>query len=440
LRISIFTVGTHGDVRPFAAFGRGLKTLGHDVTIVTSDRHRALIDQVGLGHVAIESDYAELMAREQALLDTGNQLKVARGVARTMMAWAPRWAEQGMDATQGTELVLGSGSGTILGAAVAEKRGVPFVQAQFMPLTPSRYIAPIWPSPGLKLPGAVNLAFSHALRIAMWRVLARPSEALRESFILGPFPWRGPWYSAEQRARPKPILYAFSRHLQPQPADWPKEQAEIVGFWSLDQAQNWTPPPLLRDFLSAGPRPIYVGFGSMLTGRSESLTQLVLEAVRRSGRRAIVATGWGALRPVQTPENVLFVEDVPHDWLFPRVSLAVHHGGAGTTAAATQAGLPQVVVPFVADQFFWAWRLNRSGLNPVLLNRRKMTAGELADAVAQADSDGIRAAAQQLGALIRAEDSVANAVAALERWGALPRGQASLQPSLTHDLRVGGGG
>jgi UDP:flavonoid glycosyltransferase YjiC (YdhE family) len=438
MRICIFTIGTQGDVRPFAALGRRLRTLGHEVTIVTSDRHRALIDQAGLRHVAIESDFAELMAREQALLDSGNQLKVGRAVARAMTEWMPRWAEQGMDATQDADLVLGSGSGTILGDAVAEKRGLPFVQAQFMPLTPSRHIPPLWPVPRRALPGVANLALSHMLRVATWRLLAEPSQAIRKAFALSPFPWRGPWYSREQRVRPKPVLYAFSRHIQPQPVDWPEERAAVVGFWSLDQAQDWTPTPELRDFLAAGPPPIYVGFGSMLTGRTDSLTQVVLEAIRRSGRRAIVATGWGALQPrgADAPEDVLFIDNVPHDWLFPRVSLAVHHGGAGTTAAATRAGLSQVVVPFVADQFFWAWRLKRIGLSPMMLDRKTMTAQHLADAISLAGGESIGDSARKLGALVRAEDGVANAIEALERWGVLPRAMEPSRPPLISNVRA----
>lgn len=423
MKISIFTIGTHGDVRPFAAFGRHLRAHGHRVSIVTDDRHRALIEGVGLEHVAIQSDYAELMARQHTLLDGGDQLKIGREVARAMKSWMPRWAEQGMDATRDADLVFGSGSGTVLGGAIAEKRGLPFVQAQFMPLTPSRHVPPVWPVLRRTLPGPANLAFSHAVRLAVWRVMAEPAQAIRAALELPPFPWRGPWYSRAQRARPTPVLYAFSRHLQPQPPDWPEERAAVVGFWPLDQAQDWTPPPALSAFLAAGPAPIYVGFGSMLASSSERLTQVVLEAIRRSGRRAVVATGWGALRNTEAAvlrDDVLFVDDVPHDWLFPRVSIAVHHGGAGTVAAAARAGLPQVVVPFVADQFFWAWRLKRLGLNPTLLDRKTMSGAGLALAIGLADTESARFTARRLGGLIRAEDGVANAVAALERWGMLP--------------------
>lgn len=420
MRIAIFTIGTHGDVRPFVAFGRHLQGQGHGVTIATSDRHRGIVEQLGMRIAPLESDYAALMARERALMESGNQLKMAGTVASTMMRWVPQWARQGMEAARGADLVLGSGSGTILGAAVAERLGVPFVQAQFMPLTPSRHMAPIWPVPGMQMPAAANLVLSHALRIAMWRILARPSNALRETLGLRPFPLLGPWYEREQRVRPQPILYAFSRHLQPQPADWSPGRAAVVGFWSLDEGRDWTPPKALQDFLDAGPPPLYVGFGSMLSGDQQRFTRLILEAVRRTGRRAIIATGWGALESAEAPPDVFFLKEAPHDWLFPRVALAVHHGGAGTTAAATRAGLPQVVVPFLADQFFWAWRLKRAGVNPVLLDRRTMTAQDLADAMSLAAQERVRAAAARLGGLLQAEQGMENATLALERWGLLP--------------------
>ena len=196
----------------------------------------------------------------------------------------------------------------------------------------------------------------------------------------------------------------------------------MVGFWPLDQAQDWTPPPALRDFLSTGRPPIYVGFGSMLAGSGERLTELVLEAIRRSGRRAIVATGWGALQNTgaAVQDDVLFVDNVPHDWLFPRVSIAVHHGGAGTTAAAARAGLPQVVVPFVADQFFWAWAAEQPGTEPDPSrpqdhDRRGSGPGDRAGRPRDARHTALR-----LGGLLRAEDGAANAIRALERWGILP--------------------
>ncbi|SPL95553.1 UDP-glucose:sterol glucosyltransferase [[Actinomadura] parvosata subsp. kistnae] len=203
------------------------------------------------------------------------------------------------------------------------------------------------------------------------------------------------------------VLHAWSPHLLPSPADWPAA-ARPTGFWTLPPT-DWTPPERLARFLDDGDPPIYVGFGSSSSGDPEALTATVLEAVRLSGRRAVVATGWGALRAGTEPDGVLVIEEAPHEWLLPRVALAVHHGGIGTVAAALRAGVPQVVRPFLGDQPFWAERLHRLGVAPAPVTGRRLTPAGLASAIEAAAA--LTPAAQALGAKVRAEDGVATAVA-----------------------------
>lgn len=422
MRITVFTVGTHGDARPFAALGRRLQALGHTVTIVTDAAYRGLIKGEGLTHHAIDADFAGLMRQQQARVDAGQHLRMAREVARATARWMPGWVEQGMAATTGADLVLGSGSATSLAASIAEARTIGFAQAQFMPLTPSRHLRPLWPGPSRSFTGPVNLAVSHAARVAAWRMFASSSEAMRAQLRLPPLPWRGPWYGAGAQARLRPVLYAFSRHLQPQPPDWPASRASVVGFWQLDAATSWTPPPRLEAFLEAGPPPVYVGFGSMRVGDARAFTATIAEAVRRAGRRAILATGWGGLDAAHLPpgDDICVVGDVPHDWLLPRVDVAVHHGGAGTVAAAARAGVAHVVMPFMADQFYWAEQLRQAGVNAAVLDRNAVTADRLAAALRDAAGSRTQAQARRLQALMSGEDGLGNAVAALRQWGLLP--------------------
>ncbi|MDF3626211.1 glycosyltransferase [Brytella acorum] len=421
MKIVIFTIGTQGDARPFVALGRRLSALGHDIFIVTSARHRQLIVEGGLHLVPIESDFAELMAREHAVMDKGNQLRIGRQMAKALCDWMPLWVEQAMAATEGAELILGSGSATALGASIAEKRRIPFVQAQFMPMTPSRHVPPLWPNPGLPLPGTANLALAHLARFLIWQVMSAPITVMRHDLGLEPIGWRGPWSRKGGHARGHYLLYAFSRHLQPQPDDWPADRIAVTGSWFYDQTQKWTPPPALMRFLEAGPKPLYIGFGSMMCGNPEAFTRMILEAVRQTGRRAIIATGWGALRalPGQEDDSLFFIENAPHDWLFPRVAMAVHHGGAGTVAAASRVGLPQVIIPFLADQFYWSWRLNMIGITPMILNRKTLTAEKLAYAIGKARARSVADKARALAPLIEAEDGIARAMAVLGHWGLL---------------------
>ncbi|MDL2170408.1 MULTISPECIES: glycosyltransferase [Asaia] len=421
MKIVIFTIGTQGDARPFVALGQGLARRGHDVCIATSARHESLIRGGGLGFAPIESDFADLMTQKHAVLEKGNQLRMGWQVARALCRWMPLWVRQAMEATKGAELVIGSGSGTILGASIAQRRGIAFVQAQFMPMTPSKWVPPLWPNPALRLPGILHKALTHVARFLIWRFMSFPVAIMRRELSLPPIGWKGPWSETDSAGNRRYLLYAFSRHIQPQPADWSRDRIAVTGSWFYDQKTSWRPSPELEAFLAAGPAPVYVGFGSMMTGKPEKFTALILKALRLTGRRAIVATGWGALKNLKPDQegDIFFIDNAPHDWLFPRVSLAVHHGGAGTVAAATRAGLPQVIIPFLADQFFWSWRLKVIGISPMRLSRRTLTAEKLAEAIGRATTRAPRDKAASLRPLIEAEQGVESAIDTLEGWGLL---------------------
>ena len=134
-----------------------------------------------------------------------------------------------------------------------------------------------------------------------------------------------------------------------------------------------------------------------------------------AGVRAVLLSGWGGLRSIED-DDVFCADAMPHDWLFPRVSAAVHHGGAGTTGAALRAGVPAIVVPFAMDQPFWGSRVEALGAGPTPIPRKRLTAARLADALRKAVTDeAMRARAAEIGELLRAEDGVAEAAACFER-------------------------
>ena len=187
----------------------------------------------------------------------------------------------------------------------------------------------------------------------------------------------------------------------------------MTGFWYLDMADAYEPPAQWRRFLEVGLPTVYVGFGSMAGFDPLATVELVVEAL--GGRQAILAAGWGGLASAVLPDSVCCIEAAPHDWLLPRMSLAIHHGGAGTTAAVARAGIPQVVIPHMTDQPFWAARVLALGAGPPPIERRTLTAGNLAVAIHAAESPAMRRAAAALGTRIRAEDGVGEAIRIIEQ-------------------------
>jgi UDP:flavonoid glycosyltransferase YjiC (YdhE family) len=173
--------------------------------------------------------------------------------------------------------------------------------------------------------------------------------------------------------------------LIPQPHDW-DNHITIPGFFFLPLASFYKPPEDLEAFLEAGPAPVYIGFGSIVVHDPDVLTRTIFDAVKKAGVRALVSKGWGGLghKDTQIPENIYMLDNCPHDWLFPRVSCVVHHGGAGTMAAGIAAGRPTVIVPFFGDQSFWGDMVAKAGAGPAPIPHKKLTADRLAAAITEA--------------------------------------------------------
>jgi sterol 3beta-glucosyltransferase len=168
--------------------------------------------------------------------------------------------------------------------------------------------------------------------------------------------------------------------------------------------------------LESGPPPIYIGYGSMNAGDGEEKARLVLRALELSGQRGLLLTGWGGLARVAAAPHVLYIDNVPHDWLFPRMAAVVHHGGAGSTGAGLRAGVPSLITPVAADQYAWAAQVVKSGVGPQAPELKSLTAEKLAGAIRMAVNDSdLRTRAAQLGEKIRAENGVAQAVDIIER-------------------------
>jgi sterol 3beta-glucosyltransferase len=210
-------------------------------------------------------------------------------------------------------------------------------------------------------------------------------------------------------------LYAYSDQIVPKPADW-GENVHVTGYWECQPDTTWQPPTALLDFLNAGPVPVYIGFGSMFGTNSERRGQIILDALKQSSQRAILATGWGGLKVDANASEVFVIEQAPHEWLFNCVSAVVHHGGAGTTAAGLRAGKPTLICPFMGDQGFWGRRVEALGVGAAPIPQKALTAEKLAAALTQITTDSaMRERAEALGTRLRSENGAVRAAEILER-------------------------
>jgi sterol 3beta-glucosyltransferase len=413
MRIAMVAPGSRGDVEPYLALGRGLAEAGHLVRLVTHEDFGALVSAHGVEFWPLKGKVQDI-AQGQAMrerLEKGSFLSVMQQMSKDAQRGALVLAEGGLAACRGMDLVLAGVGGLFVGLALAEKLELPFLQAYYIPFTPTRaypsFLLPRLPS---WLGGSLNRLSYQIARQVIWQGF-RPADkvARQEVLDLPPAPLLGPYNSS--CIRQLPVLYGFSPYVISKAPDW-DENTHVTGYWFLERAADWAPPPALAAFMQAGPAPVYIGFGSMSSRNPEETAALVLQALARTEQRAIMLSGWGGLRAENLPDTVFMVDSVPFSWLFPRVAAVVHHGGAGTTAYGLRAGVPSIVIPFFGDQPFWGQRVAELGVGPEPISRKKLTVDGLAQAIQQALTDeAMRQRAADLGARIQAEDGVARAVA-----------------------------
>jgi sterol 3beta-glucosyltransferase len=416
VRLTLIALGSRGDVEPYVALGRGLVGAGHAVRLVTQEDYESLVSSNGLEFWPVAGRAQDVAQSEEMRrrLEGGNFLSILSLMAKEAQRGALRLAEGGLAASRDADILVAGIGSIFVALALAEKLKLTLVQAYYVPFTPTAAF-PSFLLP--KLParlGAIANRPSYGLaQQMMWQPFrSGDAKARRQVLGLPPAPFWGPYGSP--RMRGAPVLYAFSPSVIPPPADWARS-VHVTGYWFLDPDPQWRPPPDLAEFLEAGPRPVYVGFGSMSNRDPEKTANLVLEALARSRQRGVILSGWGGLRKADLPKSVFMIDAAPFAWLFPRVAAVVHHGGAGTTAAGLRAGVPSVVVPFFGDQPYWGQRVADLGVGPAPIPRRRLSAEWLALAIERAVGDQtMRRRAADLGARIRAEDGVGNAVALIQ--------------------------
>ncbi len=421
MHITILAYGSRGDVQPYIALGIGLLRAGYGVRLAAPQRFQGFVCEHDLDFAPLAGDPTQLA---QALADRAgrNPLRTGQVIAEYALPLAAQVLNDVRAACQGTEAVVHSFLTTIAGHQVARELDIPDFSALLFPAFARTTAFPNPALPALPLGGWYNRLTHDFFTQSFWQFgrLGYNWVVRRRHPHLPRLPgW--PFSPANQPATP--MLYGFSEHVIPRPPEWHND-IHITGYWFLDPGSDWQPPAELVNLLAAGPPPVYIGFGSIITHQSEKLVEVALEALARTGQRGLLLSGWGGLGSAKLPPSVFQIESASHHWLFPRMAAIVHHGGAGTTAAALRSGVPAIIIPFTADQPFWGRQAYQLRVTPQPIPRKRLSAEKLARAIDLALGDQeMRRRAAELGQRIRVEDGVGRAVEIIERYLAQKAGK-----------------
>ena len=428
--IHLISVGSRGDLEPYLALLEELKTRNNQVHLIGSANFKETCHDRALRFTELPGDFRELMGSEAGL-----QLMEGRAVRLINDDLLAAWLKAGRQAIRGCDLLIAPPL-AIWAYHLAEAEGCRFAVTSPIPLMGTREFAFLkWPGKprdktethqrwlrgGLRrrLLGRLNRLSYNMVRLIKWRQEAGVIQTFRASEGLPALPWAGiaGRRDTPQQLKDPQVLHLFSKHVLSRPADWPTN-ATVTGFClSQNQAtEGYIPPDDLKTFLAKGPAPIYAGFGSMIPRNPAHLAEVVIKAASDDVARLILSPGWGRVLPKKPYSNTVFIlESCPHQWLFPQLLGAVHHGGAGTTATTLQCGIPSIVVAFFADQPAWGKTLEELGVSPATHSAKNVTAKDLQVSLSQIKTvNDYRHRAQNLKKRIQKENGVMQTADALE--------------------------
>ena len=405
MKFVILTYGTEGDARPLAFLGRALMDAGHGALLLADASTLAIAQALQVPCKSLPGDIRGVLDHGSAISGVVRQGGSLSGAAKALANIANRnavaWARTTREEARECDALLIGGLAAFIGLSAAEYLRVPPIGLGMIPITPTReFLSPFLPP--IRLPSWLNRPSQTLVNQLLWHAFRRETNRARKE-VFGLPPRRSLWQG-------HPMLYGISPQLLVPPRDWPAN-AHVCGQW-VRPVESWSPPPALSAFLEAGEPPIYVGFGSMQGFDPQAMLQTIIAAV--DGRRTLFHPGWSGMAATSLPANFHVLQDTPHDWLFPRLSLVVHHGGSGTSHSACRAGVPSVVLPFAGDQRFWADRLVRIGVSPRRLKALPPDPDDLGRAITEATAPSIRARAQEVGRRMAEEEGLATAVRMIE--------------------------
>ncbi len=410
MKIAIAAWGTTGDVYPLLALAERLLNREHQVRVCAPSIYKDRIIEIGADfyEVGVAFDLAEFHETMDTLMAMRDPMAPLLLIAKEgVIKRGEKWYNDCLTAMKGYDLVI-CHSIDIPAQEAAIRNDLPWITVTYCPgfiKTPDNapYPFPNW---------------SRTFNAFVWKLvrlrLKYSVDPLFNQFIVSVGGEPRAFMASDKMYSPYLNLIAASPSLCSSIRF--KSNHKWTGGWHLEQTE-FVPPFELKDFLSDGPPPIVITFGSMGGSDGKETTDILVDAIKMTDQRAIIQAGWGLLGTQDAGPSIYCAEYIPHQWLFPQARCVVHHGGAGTTASVCRAKVPSVVVPHIADQFYWGKLLYDLGVAPKKLPRRKLTAKRLAYRIEQVfETPTMAERAAFLGTQMESEDGLTTAVDLIESF------------------------
>lgn len=398
--ITIICAGSRGDFQPYVALAQRLKILGEEVRISGFSQFENFVRGYGIDYVPIEVAYEELGVDPKMLKQAGsadNPLKMILTFNK-MKKYGAQIAKQTYDSLEGSDLIVYH-PGCVIGYFAAQEMNIPSVLATPFPMNKTEeYLSVV--TYGKARPTRINKKISYKMIQGMlWLASSNTvKQHWKERFGRVPKNFKSPY---EKISKDHIAMVSCSNFVFPRPKDWNKNIYQS-GYWFVEENKEYKPSKELEAFINNGEKPVYIGFGSVFdSDEKDKIVKIIIDALKKCGKSGIIS-GMGKVDNLSN--NIIAVDGIPHTWLFEKVSVVCHNGGAGTTAAGFRAGVPSVIIPFSNDQFAWAHRAFDLGVGAKPIYKKDFTADKLAEGINYALNKDIIERAEILSKNIALED------------------------------------
>ena len=439
-KVLIINSGSRGDIQPYVALASHLKSRNFHVLVITNSDHVSFLQSFGLEALGLFVDVRSLLEGSPELrhsMATGSFGSFMEGLGKLSAARADEEVKTVLEESQrfAPDLVVGM---VMWGKMISTLLEIPYCGACLQICAPSRHLKSFLNEPCCHYTCTVLVLYSFYNSFAVYlpKFLAAQRPLLGDKVLWPTFES----FMLDIQHPTAPSLVAVSPHLSALPPDWTATNQHITGCWVVGQETQHqhlvqrddyfggSSERALQEFLQGGP-PVYMGWGSMTAVSPEHMTCLAVRCLKRLGMRGVILAGWAQLKADHVTgqedeaelkayirTNVLFVDSAPHEWLFPRCSVTVHHGGAGTTVTALRSGNPTVVTPCWYDQFGYAEYVRQSGCGIGMKQFQRVTVEELSDAIQKCQEEPIRTRCAEVARCLQRENGVAEATNIIETF------------------------
>ncbi|MBL7801017.1 MAG: glycosyltransferase family 1 protein [Chitinophagales bacterium] len=417
MNIGIFTYGTRGDLQPYIALAHGLIDKGHSVSIAATADFKSFVEGFGITFLPLFGEAESMMnaPEGQTILKTENSIKLMQYYFKVLHENRVPLRKSYIDAISNVDYIIANAMTLPIVSTIAEKQQKPMAITYFMPPVVGTAAFPLSDFDFLNFPWYNRFTYKIA-HYFFWAFNKKDTNAFRDELGLPLLKQNLIQYLDDKKVLD---LYCLSPALIPEPNDW-ESHHKITGFLTVPpklrttHAWDKTSEALLQ-WLTEGPPPIYIGFGSNGVGNTLKIKDIIFSILDHTDERILFCTGWSAFDDLPTHKNLYVLKYVNHEVVFPFCKVGVFHGGAGTLAAMLRHNLPLIVISFYTDQPTWGKIVERKQLG-VHIPIKKITIAKFMDALEQVNSAQIQNNVKKIGAILRTENGTQNAINAIEDY------------------------